>query len=255
MGENIWDIMLRPAINGGVLDSVNPGSMVSWLLLVVVMVLAARKYGKMVPCGSLFVLGIFMARSIIVTGLLDKWLLSRWFEVLLEVWYFIFSLTCLVVGSLFWKDWCLSNKKDLPKKAILSYERLLKPAEGPSSIPFFKREKKWRWVFSSVFRGLFFLSLGWLAAFLATAWPEDGSFVVMFLSLGASQNFAKLFVMVECYAFFYVLPLVLVFLMTWAVFRGKKSVEVIRTRFSLVQIIGAALFLGYGVSFLSYYLN
>ena len=245
-----------PAIKGGILDSVNPGSMAVWLILAVVMILTARKYGSMVPYGSLFCLGVFMARIIVVTGFLDAWLLStRWFEALLEVWYFIFSLTCLVVGGLFWKDWRSSRKKSSPRKAILSYERLLAPSLQPPAISFLKRKKKWRWLLGSMLRGLLFLFSGFLAAFLATAWPEDGYFIIMFLSLVSSQNFAKLIVMVGCYSFFYVLPLVLVFLFTWVVFKGKKSAETLRARYSLVQIMASAVFLGYGISFLSYYIK
>ena len=255
MDQNTWDTVLTPAIKGGALDSVNPGAMACWLLLVVVMVVAARKYAKMVPYGSLFILGVFMARTVIVTGFLDQWLLSDWFQLLLEVWYLIFSVMCLVVGGLFWKDWTLSRRKALSRKAVLSYDRLIGTGDLPLPIPFFKRPKKWRWLFASVGRGLLFLLLGGLAAFLATAWPEDGYFVFMFLSLMASQNFVKLFIMVGCYAFLYVFPLILVFFSTWSVFRGKKSAERLRTRYSLLQVIGSALFLGYGISFLSYYIN
>ncbi|HOY08790.1 MAG TPA: hypothetical protein PLB05_01800 [Candidatus Omnitrophota bacterium] len=255
MEQNILDILLRPAIKGGILDSVNPGSMASWLLLVVVMVLAQRKFGKMVPCGSLFVLGLLVARGVVVTGFLDKWLLSHWFEVLLEVWYFIFALTCLTAGGLFWRDWRLSSRKDSPRKAILSEEWLLGPADWPPSVPFFKRKKKWRWFFTVIELGVLSFWLGCLAAMLATAWPEDGYFVAIFLSMGASQNFGKMFIMVGCYAFFYVLPLVFVFLLTWLAFGRKQLVDVLRARYSLVQVIGAAVFLGYGISFFSYYLN
>ncbi len=255
MGNSPLDIMLRPAITGGVLDSVNPGSMASWLLLLIVMLLAAKRYGTMAPYGILFVVGVFSARSIIIPGFLDRWLLSRWFEVLLEVWYFIFSLACLVMGGLFWRDWRLSKKSAFAGESVLSYKRLFDAGEIPPPTPFLKREKKWRWLFFVTLRGVVSLFLGWLAALLASAWPEDGYFIVMLLSWGSAQNFSKVFAMVECYAFFYVLPLILVFLLTVVIFGGKNAAASLRARFSWVQISAAALFLGYGISFLSYYLN
>jgi len=249
------DMILRPAITGGVLDSVNPGSMASWLLLLIAMLLAAKRYGKMASYGILFVAGIFLTKSIIVPGFLDLCILSRWFDLVLEVWYFIFSLACLVIGALFWRDWRLSKKNACSWVPVLSYQRLFDSGDIPPPTPFFKRKKKWRWLFLVTLRGVLFLFLGGLAALLASAWPEDGQFIVMLLSWGAAQNFSKVLAMVACYAFFYVLPLILVFLLTVVIFGGKNAAASLRARFSWVQISAAALFLGYGISFLSYYLN
>ncbi len=240
-----------PALKGGLLDSLTPGSMAAWLILAALLVLINRRNKHMVQYAALIITGVFVLRIMIVSSALDFFILSKGLDVFLEIWYFIFSIVCLALGCIFWHDWWVGKRNG---KVWVTADFFFGPLNSPNDGACVSPKGHWLKAFLRyLLAAVLALLTGGGLALLASAWAENAVFVTTVLSLMSAYNMPGLFLVLCVYSFMYVLPLFLVLILSILGLKKKRSADYLRSHFSLVQIVIAAVFLGYGIAFISYY--
>jgi hypothetical protein len=251
-------ISFLSTIRSGFVDSLNPGGLAMFLWYGVYLVAVAGRGGNIARLGLWFIAGVFLLRFLFAFCILDRFLFSRGFNVFLDVSYFIFAVLAIIGGALFWRRWCILRRQPPGESQEIPFfpsgtRKMGQLASGwitRVSNPFCKKEGCPREIFLNPAFGL---ALGIFLGLMQTAWAPDEYITRTTAQIPFPANWVEHLSVVSVYATAFVTAL---FFLLFVVTQLQKSEEFQRWRRrsrSLVSAASAAVWLAYGISFLTYY--
>jgi len=240
-------------IRAGMLDSLNPGGFALMLVFTVFLIAMAKRRYSITWSGIIFIAAIFHSRVVFSGGGLDRIVYSKPFDVFLDVVYFIFVILSFLGGVFFWRKWCYWRKQDRVSPNSAEALRATTPSikeslDGKKSV----RGSRFLRRLSLV---ITIFPLGWLIGLMLMAWAPDGYVSIVISQLALPANLWEYITLVNLYAGAFVGILVFLLIVVQALAKSGTFMRWIEKSPAMVSIVASAVFLAYGVSFLSYYLD
>ncbi len=234
-----------PIIHAGIVDSVNPGALLGVLLFAVYLVALLESGQPYLWRGLIFVASIAFTTILIQMGFFNLLLSTREFAIFLDGSYFLISIGAIAVSAILlydWKDFRKNQKRDQLRIQFSFLDR----ASSAKSLSN-KGTGKFR---SGIVGGMAAYFLGIIISFLETAWPPNTGIVYILYELTLPEGWKSVVVLFSIYALFFVFPLLIVLLTFSMTTNSSVKLMKIRENFSKLQIIAAAILMGYGIAFL-----
>lgn len=241
------------ALRAGMVDSLHPGALTGLLLFAVFLFFCARINRRIALPGITFIAGAYIATMPLAVGTIDAFILTKGFDIFLDISYFVIAVAFLVIGGIFLRDWWRGKRDHGYQRVIIRWpwgQELIGPEAG--SVPSADSKSAARPTRKGrlALCGLALLSAAFVA-FIETAWAPDMYVfsIVGHMLVPGKTLMAVLSLLI--YGFAYVLPLIiLLYVVSLSLVQ-----ESIAKAFSVFQVIMAAIFLGYGATFIfRYYL-
>lgn len=249
-------MLLSPIIWAGFADSLNPGGLAMLLWYGVYLGYISRHNGNVLRAGLWFIVGVFLLRFLFAFGVLDRFLFSPGFDVFLDVTYFIFALWAIIMGALFWRRWGILRREPndpavpfLPARVREIRDRM-SGRIGLLTGCLCRRKicigrfspAPWRSFGLGIFLGL-----------MQTAWVPDAYITSTVAQLPFPENWFEYLKLLSIYSLMFVAVLFFVLAAVVQLRKAAVSLGWLKRSASCVSATLAAVFLAYGLSFLSFY--
>jgi hypothetical protein len=237
--QEIW-----AAIYAGLMDSLNPGALTILLEFSILMYFIARVRCRFLLAGSLFIFSLYLAIISISWGWFDPLISQGIFDVFWDAGYFILILLFLFVSVTLLRDRWVFLKERSAKRLIIWFD-------------FFERNVAQKAETSGRDKSMYYYLMilcGFVMSLLAAAWPQNVQFARIVYQGMLPGNQKPLWILTAVYGLAFVSPLIILFVFYCLLRKSPGYLQKIHQSFSMVQMILAAVFLGFAVHLSRYYL-
>jgi len=222
-------------IRGGLCEVFSPGGVTLLLLFLIVLFYASRRevLGK-TAWTSILTAAVF--KILFFLGVFDFFLNWRFVNYFWDICYLVIIGSFLLAGLVLFRDWLVFLKKE--DVSLLK----VAPPQGNG-----KGHALSFWMIGLI------MVLTVLAVVIQVSWPPDSEAVYRVFSAVHYHLWKRLFLLLFLYSGSFVLPFVIL-LKGWRYLMAAQSEGFFYAHWSKCLIISSALFLGYGLSMLSYFI-
>jgi len=226
-----------PALKAGAAEMVGPGAFTGLIFLLLFLFFLLRRRTDVGRIVLSFVFGNALGKVLVALGILDGVLGNS--DRILGYFYLLTAAAAIVIGVLFLFDWGQSifGGSERAGRFVFRLPVLIVP-EQPSG------QRRWWQFFSGTA-----ICAGFILALAQSVWRSDEHLFQVMLQAnmpGTEPHLALLFLL-------YVLCTQMLFFLAGAVLvfglRNERRISILRRNLSKVQIVFAAFFLSYGISF------
>lgn len=232
-------------VQAGIRDSVNPGALTAELIFVIFLFWAGRFHRNIFLIGLGFLLGFWTATAAIAWGYVDFLQTTRAFDVFLDASYLILAVFSVLAGIVLLRDWAVFRRtKDL--KNIFIVFPFLMGEGGPAG----RTQRPYR-----LLAGMCSWLAGALAAFMASAWPLDRQVYLLQVEYALSKNFWTMVFPTLAYLLTFSLPLIMMWILAVYVSARKNQQDNLNFALPKIQVVCAAVLMGYGLAILVFFIQ
>lgn len=209
-----------------------------------------------IGAGIFFMAGVFVVRFLYASGFFDHFLLSKPFDIFLDISYFLFIVLSFGGGIYFWKRWCVLRRGEARDKAVpLVFSAVAEPQLVLQDKQKSSRVNKFGLSFITFLKqgGIGFGS-GFLLGLLQTAWAPDSYIQYTTMKMTLPADYLIYALLLSAYSLAFVGLLSGIFLSVVLIRRAEFFRRWLEKSAPLLSIISSAILLAYGVGFLTYYL-
>ncbi len=234
-----------PALRAGLADSINPGGLLALLLFFCFLYFVSTVGGRIFYSGCFFLAAAVIWITVLNTGLFDGFLISKGYGRFLH-WSFVFFVTFdFIIGIILLRDWWITLKSRREERLLVTFPFLEQTREGIKPKGF--------WQNRAVLMVLSLLAAG-VAMLLAVAWPPNIYVTIILYQLTLPGYLWRAGFLLLLYSFGTIFPTLTALVVLDRIFISRKRVVRLPNVLSKVQIISAAVFLSYAISFTFFYI-
>jgi len=237
-----------PAIESGLRDSIRPGGLTALIIFFIFMYFALSKWKHPLLGGTGFILGLFAGKFYVLNGVLDVFFRNRYYWLVMEIMYILWTLVVIFIGGVLFRDWWMSRireKKDMflihspftdasVRGAYTSQAKLL---SGINIRLFIK----------NIFFMFVFIGCGLGAALAVAAFPEDTNILYVIYEEGMTGGALLSPHLSAIYAITFCILISMSFFVFTLIMTCKEAVQYLKMDFTFLQIFFSGIFLAYGV--------
>ena len=233
-----------PIIRAGLVDGLNPGSLMGLLLFVVYLVILLESGQPFLWRGLVFIWAVGFTSVLIQMGFFNLLMAKQGFAIFIDGSYFLISVLAVAASVILLYDWKKFRKNNSRDQLRIKFNFLDRAVPFPRLTD---RAMRFRSGVVGIVAAYF---SGILVAFLETAWPPDVGVVYILYELTLPEGWKSVVVLFFIYAVVFVLPLAAILFILYKTISSSSNLMKIRENFSKLQIIAAAILMGYGIAFL-----
>jgi hypothetical protein len=238
---------ILPAFYSGLIDSASPGALVILLDFSILMYLITRVQGRFILAGSLFIVCLYVTTLSIVMGYFDPLINKKFFEIFWDVGYFMLILFFISISLIFLRDRQNFLKEGSAKRLVIRFDFLDQDATQKTEVVGGERSK--------VLYYYLMIFCAFIVSLLTAAWPPNVYVTKLVYQGMLPGNQKSFFMLLAIYGLAFISPLIVLFVFYCLVRKSPGYLQRIRQSFSMVQMIFAAIFLGFAIHLFRYYLQ
>ncbi len=234
-----------PALRAGLADSVNPGGLLALLLFICFLYFVSMVGGRIFYSGCVFLVAAVILTTVLNTGLFDGFLICKIYDRFLH-WSLVFFVTFdFIIGIILLRDWWIYLRSHREERLLVPFPFLDQARDVVKSKSHLQNR--------AVLLLLSLLTAG-VTMLLAVAWPPNIYVTIILYQLTLPGYLLRAGFLLLLYSLGTIVPMLTVLLILDRIFISRMRVIRLQNVLSKVQIISAAVFLSYAISFIFFYI-
>lgn len=232
-------------ILAGLVDGVNPCAFTVVIFFVSFLSFYGYRLRPLVIIGSFYILAVFITYFLIGIGIFKFLYQLDTFYILMKIFYYSMGAFCFVLGFLSLYDYFRYRKTRDASRSILQLPRSIKRLINKVIGDEFRGKSQFKKGFFALVLGA--LTVGFLVSILEALCTGQVYLPVISLVLKSPHLRLKALFYLLLYNLMFIIPLVIVFVLTLSGISSTQFSRFLKTRFGLIRILMAVLFFIFGI--------